>query len=163
MRRRRGYTVIELVVSLAVLSVVLMALSMLSIEFLRFDRAVRMKWFTHPDTDAVLSRMRADVIEAVAYPATFDVYVQSEKLLILRTIGPQLEAEETVWDFRDDGVAKRRRFRNAAIAEEWSASGLPDFTIAAESFADGTIGVRLLGKDEEGRVVVEQTMAPRVE
>lgn len=151
----------EVVVALAILGVVILALTLLSAEYVRFDRAVQMKWFVHPETDAVLSRVRADVLEATGYPAELDTYIQGDQVLILQTTDAALHTEETVWDFRDAPSAKRMRYRGGKVAEIWQANGLPEFRIAAARMPDGSVGLQLQGKDGEGRIVVEQTLAPR--
>ncbi|MHB0969165.1 MAG: type IV pilus modification PilV family protein [Thermoanaerobaculia bacterium] len=163
MTTRRGFSLMEVVVAMAVLGVVILAMTMLTSEYRRYDRAVQFKWFVHPEIDAVMSRMRADVIEATGYPAEIDGYVQGEKVLILQTRDVTLHMEETVWDFRDAPRAKRLRYRGGEVAESWQANGLPDFTIAAAAMPDGSVGLRLQGKDGEGRVIVEQTLAPRAQ
>lgn len=163
MTMKRGFSLMEVVVAMAVLGVVILAMTMLTAEYRRYDRAVQFKWFVHPEIDAVLSRMRADVIETTGYPAEVNGYVQGEKVLILQTRDVTLHTEETVWDFREPPIARRLRYRSGEVAESWQANGLPEFTIAAAPMPDGAVGLRLQGKDGEGRVIVEQTLAPRAQ
>lgn len=149
-------TAVEIVIALAIFGVLLLILTSLQIEFLRFDRDADLRMFDHPQQLAVLERFRRDVQDSLSYPLTWNEFLQSETTLILRTS----ESAVVVWSF-EEGGAERLSWKGDEIDERWTARGVPRFEIAAAEGVPTRVGVRLQGFDQDDDLVMEQVVFPR--
>ena len=164
-RRQRGYTMLEIVMVIAIFGIFLLILVVVTAEMRGYEKRMPVNFMANPQVIAVLSRLRRDVLDASAsdtYPGSQDSYVQSEKTLIIRTmVGP---AERiVVWDFSKPGEVKRIAW-NVAIPTEWVARGLPeDFsaTFDAITVEGHPFGVRVKAFDKKGMLSVDAYMQPR--
>ena len=158
MRRRHdgGAGLLELVVAMAVFGVFLLILASLAAEYRRLDRQVQFGWFIHPDDMAVATRMRRDVNDSIGYPESFGDQEQSPATLLLSGKG----ARTIVWSFSETAV-RRDEWKGSVQIASWTARATRRFEIDAWSGADGSTGVRLVGKTAEGRVVVDRFFVPR--
>ena len=158
MRRRHdgGAGLLELVVAMAVFGVFLLILASLAAEYRRLDRQVQFGWFIHPDDMAVATRMRRDVNDSIGYPESFGDQEQSPATLLLSGKG----ARTIVWSFSETAV-RRDEWKGSVQIASWTARATRRFEIDAWSGADGSTGVRLVGKTAEGRVVVDRVFVPR--
>lgn len=149
-------TAVEVVIALAIFGVLLLILTSLQAEFLRFDRDADLRLFDHPQHLAVLERLRRDVQDSISYPLMWQEWLQTDTSLILRL------SEETVvvWSF-ESGRAERLSWVDGALDERWTARGLPRFELAAAEGASGRFGVRLQGYGGEEQLVLEQVVFPR--
>lgn len=155
-RRYRGMTAVEVVIALAIFGVLLLILTSLQVEFLRFDRDADLRMLDHPQQLAVIERLRRDVQDSISYPLLWKEWLQGETTLILRLS----EAEVVVWDF-EQGRAERLSWSGDDLKSRWSARGLQRFELAAAEGAPQRYGVRLRGFDGDERLVLEQVVFPR--
>ena len=165
MKRSRGFTLPEIVITLSIFGVFLLILVVLTSEMRAYEKRMPVNFMAHPQVAAVLARMRRDILDADAsnpYPGAFESYKQSAKTLILRTfVGGGLQT--VVWDFRAPGEVKRIS-SNVGVDTEWIARGLPpDFvaTLDAVQTADRPYGVRVQAFDGKGLVAVDEYFQPR--
>lgn len=155
-RSQEGMTAVEVVVALAIFSVLLLILTSLQVEFLRFDKESDLRLLDHPQQLAVVERLRRDVYDSISYPMMWDEWLQSDSTLILRLT----ESRVVVWNF-DEGTAERFVWNGKEEEARWRARGVPRFEVAAAEGAPQRFGVRLRGYDEEERLVIEQLAFPR--
>ncbi len=149
-------TAVEVVIALAIFGVLLLILTSLQVEFLRFDRDADLRLFDHPQHLAVLERLRRDVQDSVSYPLMWEGWLQSNTTLILRLS----EKEVVVWRFEAE-EAERLHWLDENLDERWAAHGLPRFELAAAEVAPDRFGVRLQGYGRDEQLVLEQVVFPR--
>lgn len=172
---RRGFTMIEVVVSLAVFGVFLMILTTLSLEMRTVEKRYPVDYMQNPQVMTVLARLRRDVLDAFRanpYPdgSPDGKYVQSNKVLIIDTMvgTPDDPAafsgkQTVVWDFTTPGEVHRISY-NVGVKTEWVARGLPsdfDATIDAVETPGHPYGVRITAKDSKGHLSIDQYLQPR--
>jgi prepilin-type N-terminal cleavage/methylation domain-containing protein len=165
---RRGFTLLEVVVALAVFGVFLMILTTLSLEMRTNEKRYPVNFMEHPQVMTVLARMRRDVLDAFGadpYPTSSPdgKYTQSNKTLIVDTMVSG-GLQRVVWDFTRPGEVHRISY-NVGVKTEWVARGLPpDFeaNIDAVELASHPYGVRITAADSKGRLSVDQYLQPRV-
>lgn len=155
--RRRGASLLELVVAMAVLGVFLLVLAGVASEYRRADRAIRFAWSVHPDDMAVLARMRRDVLDSRGYPEQFNGRTQAPDYLIL-----EAGAGGTVtWELGSERVT-RTAWKGGAVEGQWVANATRRFEVDAWELPDGATAVRLIGRAGKG-VVVDRIFTPRPE
>ncbi len=164
----RGYTLLEVVVTLAIFGMFLMMLATLSSEMRREDKRYPVNFMQHPQIVTVLSRLRRDVFDAFGanpYPGSAGAgkYTQSPKMLIVDTmVGGGVQT--VVWDFTRSGEVHRISY-NVGVSTEWVARGLPaDFgaSIDAVEVPGHPFGVRIMAMDSKGHLSIDQYLQPRV-
>lgn len=164
-RRERGYSLIEMLVALAIFGAIVAIFAILSAEIRDREKRTPINLMRHPQVSAVVSRMRRDVQDAYGggpYLTAHDGYKMDDKTLIVVVQQPNGGIQQVVWDLREKGVARRRSY-NVGVATDWFARGMPaEFEIAAVELP-GTrfYGVRVKGLDAEGRVAIDQILQPR--
>ena len=164
----RGYTLLEVVVAMAVFGIFLMALTTVTAELVRYERSLKVDYFRHPQIMAVIARMRRDVLDAHGpqpYRNTYDGYSMSPKTLILESVQASGGVNMVIWDFSTPGEVRRIAY-NVGVPTRWVARGVPpDFNNSVEVDAVGApgrpYGVRLLARDDEGNVTIDQIFQPR--
>lgn len=164
---RRGFTLIEVVVTLAVFGTFLFIITNLSWEMRKAEKRFPVNFMRHPEVVSVLARMRRDVLDAFGanpYPeASPDgKYLQSNKTLIIQTIVGG-GAQTVVWDFSVPTEVHRIAY-NVGVKTEWVARGLPpDFNANIDAIADPghPYGVRMKATDSQGRLAIDQYLLPR--
>lgn len=154
-RSSRGMTLIELIVAMAIFSIFLVILGLITTEFRRFERDLRLRWFAHPEDLSVLVRLRRDVSDSRGYPVSKGSFTQSPQTLLL-DLGA---ATTAVWEF-GDGTVRRTEWKGESIQLEWSARATPTYEISSWTLPDGETAVRLTGRDAKGRIGVDQTFRP---
>lgn len=167
-RGRRGYTLIELVIAMAVFGFFLFVLLSLTMELTNYERKLQINFFRHPQIIAVIARMRRDVIDAYGddpYKPTIDGYANNEKTLVLETLRDVGGTQIVVWDFSMPGLVVRRAY-NVGGVTAWTARGVPpEFTagigITGVENKNGAPGVRILALDTKGQIAIDQTFFPR--
>lgn len=167
MNRQRGFTLMEVVITMAIFGVFLMIVGALTMEMRGQEKRFPVNFMQHPQVVAVLSRIRRDVMDAFGgnpYPdsAGDGKYVQSPQVLIVQTIvggGSQV----VVWDFSKRGEVHRISY-NVGVPTQWVARGLPpDFgpNIDAVEEPGHPFGVRVTATDRSGRRAIDLYLQPR--
>ncbi len=160
---QRGFSAVELVVTMAIFTVLLLIVTMVQQEVLKVDRSIRLRWSTHPDRSAVSARLRRDVLGSSGYPSNFQNYVQSPSVLLLSGFDEKTGERRTViYDFRTEGVARRLEYSGEERISSWTARAVPQYAIDAIELPDGSIATRLTAKDRTGKQLIEQIHVPRL-
>ena len=166
-RRSAGYTLLEVVVAMAVFGIFLLILSILTVEMRAQEKRLPVNFMSHPQIAAVLTRLRRDVLDAHGanpYPRSFQDYTQTPKTLILESVQENGGVQQIVWDFREPRVVYRRAW-NVGVGSVWTARGLPeDFKsveVDAVEMPRRTYAVRITAKDERGRIAIDRIFQPR--
>lgn len=167
-RTQRGYSLLEIVVAMAVFGIFLMILAQLTTEMRFYEKRLPVNMHKHPTVISVLARMRRDVLDAHGrspYRNEHDGYVSSPKVLILETVNASGGVETVVWDFRTPGEVRRRAY-NVGNATEWVARGLPlDFAQleidAVKTDPDAAWATRIVAKDRKGQLAIDTILQPR--
>lgn len=140
----------------------------LTAEMRRYEKRLPVNFMRHPQIISVIARMRRDLLDVqisankVLYVPEHDGYVNGPKTLIIEaglTTGSQI----VVWDFSEPGVVRRVSY-NVGVKSEWVARGVPpEFSPEIDSvkFAGRPYGVRLIAKDSNGRIAIDQILQPR--
>lgn len=159
----RGYTLLEVVVSLAIFGIFLFLIAQLTREMTGYEKRLPVNFLAHPQVTAVLSRLRRDVLDATMpyYPESYEEYSQSDKTLILYSLKEGGTAETVVWDFITAGEAHRRAFSVGNMTSEWTARGLPAFEITNFPIPGHPDSVRIKAIDKNGLIAIDQILQPR--
>jgi prepilin-type N-terminal cleavage/methylation domain-containing protein len=165
-RRQAGYTLIEILVSMAVMGVVIAIFCVLAAEMRSHEKRLPVNMLRHPQVMAVIARLRRDVIDAAGkspYRDAYDGYTAGSQVLILETL-TGAGVEMVVWDFRTPREVHRRSYR-VGVPTEWIARGLPqdfqNFRVGAVGLPGRPWAVRLVAKDSDGRIAIDQILQPR--
>ncbi|HEX7707130.1 MAG TPA: prepilin-type N-terminal cleavage/methylation domain-containing protein [Thermoanaerobaculia bacterium] len=167
-RRARGYSLIEVVVTMSVFGLFLVVLLVLTSEMRFYEKRLPVNFMRHPQVSIVLSKLKRDVMDAHGsdpYRAEHDGYTMSPNTLILESIQGNGGVQTIVWDFSKPGEVRRRAY-NVGVAEEWIARGVPpDFSsqvvIDAVGIPGRPYGVRITARDAKGRMAIDQILQPR--
>jgi prepilin-type N-terminal cleavage/methylation domain-containing protein len=159
-RRARGYTLMEIVVTLAVFGVFLFIIVTLTAEMRRNEKKWPVNFFAHPEVASVLARIRRDVYDSTARPDNFETFTASPKMLIVYTINNDGTAETIVWDFTTAGEVHRKAFKATLLSSEWTARGLPAFMAMPETVS-GRDAIRIQARDQENKLAIDELIVPR--
>lgn len=159
-----GYTLLEVVVAMAIFGMFLVVLAQLTAEMRFQEKRLPVNMHRHPQVIAVLARMRRDVMDSLRYQKTHDGYVSARNVLIVDTIVNGYQ-QTVVWDFRTPGEVRRRAYQ-VGVAQEWVARGLPpsftELTIDAVRTSPGAPwAARIIAHDEKGRLAIDTILQPR--
>lgn len=166
-RGGRGYTLVEVVVSLAIFGTFLFILTSLTLEMNGQDKRYPVNFMRHPQVASVLSRMRKDVVDAHApgganpYRETYQAYTNGPQVLILESVQSSGFVQTVVWDLRTQGQARRRAYSAGAQVSDWVANGVPEIKVSTFELADRPYGVRIRATDERGMLAIDQIYQPR--
>jgi prepilin-type N-terminal cleavage/methylation domain-containing protein len=160
-RAARGYTMMEIVVTLALFGVFLFIIVTMTAEMRRNEKKWPVNFFTHPEVGSVLARMRRDIYDSTARPDNFETYSSSPLTLIVYTINDDGTAETIVWDFTTPGEAHRKAFKATLLSSEWMARGLPMFTKTTETMPSGQDAIRIQAVDKEKKLAIDELIVPR--
>lgn len=160
-RRARGYTMLEIVITMALFGVFLFMLVTLTSEMRRNEKKWPVNFFTHPEVGSVLARIRRDVYDSTARPDNFETFSASAMTLIVYTINNDGTAETVVWDFTTPGEAHRKAFKATLLSSEWMARGLPLFTALPEPMPSGADAIRIRAIDKEKKLAIDELIVPR--
>lgn len=159
-RRQRGYSLVEALVTLAIFGIVVMILAGLNMQMTRALRTFPFNYMQHPSVAAVIARVRRDVSDTVYYPAEFQGWEQTPRTLVLDTVDENGHAYTVVYDFRSAGQAHRRVFTGPQEVSHWIAHAVPAFRVDSSTVGEQT-AVELTAVDNKGHLAIDQIFVPR--
>jgi prepilin-type N-terminal cleavage/methylation domain-containing protein len=159
-RRARGYTLMEIVVTLALFGVFLFIIVTITAEMRRNEKKWPVNFFAHPEVGSVLARIRRDVYDSTSLPGNFETFTASPQTLIVYTINNDGTGETVVWEFTTDGEVHRKAFKATLLSSVWTARGLPPFTKIPETIS-GRDAVRIQAMDQEKKLAIDEIIVPR--
>jgi prepilin-type N-terminal cleavage/methylation domain-containing protein len=160
-RDARGYTMLEIAVTLALFGVFLFIIVTMTAEMRRNEKKWPINFFVHPEVGSVLARMRRDIYDSTARPDNFETFSSSPLTLIVYTINNDGTAETVVWDFTTPGEVHRKAFTATLLSSEWMARGLPLFTATTEAMPSGQDAIRIQAMDKEHKLAIDELIVPR--
>ena len=160
-KRARGFTLMEVVITIAVFGIFLLILVTLTLEMRKNEAKYPINFMVHPEVSSVIARLRKDVFDTKYYPAEFQGYSQSSKTLVLYTIKTSGFAETVIYDFRTNGEVHRKSFNATQATGDWVARGVPTFEIAGYQLLTGQDAVRIKAYDEKGKLAIDEIFLPR--
>lgn len=160
---------VEMVVALAIFGILLLVLTSLEKQFVELQLRSRSNLMKHPDASAVISRVRKDILDSAEYPKKHLDFKESPEVLLLSSKDAEGQPQFIVYDFRTRTVARRITYSGEEITSEWTARGVPRFSIDDFEMPDGGVAVRLQAFDfvrtetgtEVERLVLDQITEPR--
>ena len=161
-RRERGYSMMEIVVVMALFGMFLFILVTLTSEMRRNEKKWPVNFFSHPDVGAVMARLRRDVLDSTSFPDSIDKYTQSPTTLIVYTINADGTAETVAWDFSVPGEVHRLAYKATLKSSEWKALEVPIFVSSLEpleSRDEQAVHIRAIDKD--GKLAIDEIFVPR--
>jgi prepilin-type N-terminal cleavage/methylation domain-containing protein len=163
-KRERGFTMVEIVVVLAIFGAFLWIVVVLTADMRAWQKRMPVNFMAHPQISAVVSRLRKDVQDATRpyYRDSYNTYTMSDKTLILYSLRPEGSAETVVWDFSTDGEVTRHAYTDiAGQTSSWTARGTPTFRITDFPIPDHPDSVRIQATDKDGKLAIDQIFQPR--
>ena len=160
-KRERGFTLMEVVVSLALFGIFLLITAELTRQMSGYEKRMPVNFMTHPQVAGVVSRLRRDVLDSTIYPDSYDTYEQGPTTLILEAVQPSGFTETIVWDFSVKDEVRRRAFSVGNMTSEWVARGVPKFKVADFEIPAHPDSVRIIATDPKGRLAIDQIFQPR--
>lgn len=161
--RERGYTMMEVVVTLAVFGVFLFIIVILTAEMRSQEKRFPVNFLSHPDASAVVARLRRDVADAQNLPDAYQKYTRSSKVVVIYCVR-EGSGETVIYDFRTKGEVRRMTFSTETMTSDWVAHAVPDFT-ADYKYEITSTGqkptVYLTAVDDKGRTAIEQLLFKR--
>jgi prepilin-type N-terminal cleavage/methylation domain-containing protein len=160
-KRERGYSLIEISVTLALFGVFLFIIVTLTAEMRRNEKRWPVDFMAHPDVSAVVSRLRRDVYDSKYFPDAWQSYTNGDSTPIIYRITPSGSGETIVWDFRTPGQVTRHAWTANQPQGDWVARGTPSFTTQQYDAPNGQRGLRVLAVDDKGKLAIDQILIPR--
>lgn len=163
-KRERGFTLLEIVVVLAIFGTFLWIVVVLTADMRAWEKRMPVNYMTHPQISAVVSRLRKDVEDAGAgyYKDVYGDYHMSDKTLIVYTLQALGTGETVVWDFSKDGEVTRHAFTDiTGETSKWTAHGTPTFVITDFPIPGHPDSVRIKAYDKDGKLAIDQIFQPR--
>jgi prepilin-type N-terminal cleavage/methylation domain-containing protein len=160
---QRGYTMMEVVVTLAIFGVFLFIIVILTAEMKSQEKRFPVNFLSHPDTSSVIARFRRDVYDAKYLADAYQKYEKSPQVVILYCIR-QGTGETVIYDFRTAGEAHRMTFSTEAMTSDWVARAVPSFSVSYDdeiSSTGQTPLVHITAVDEKGRTAIDQILFKR--
>jgi prepilin-type N-terminal cleavage/methylation domain-containing protein len=160
-RGQRGFTMMEVVVTMALFGIFLFIIVSLTAEMRRNEKKWPIDFFSHPEVGGVLARIRRDVFDSTLILDNFGTYSRDPSTLIVYTINQDGTGETVVWDFSKIGEAHRRAFKATQLSSEWIARALPAFIYEHETMPSGADAVRIKAFDKGGKLAIDELFVPR--
>ncbi len=159
--RERGYTLLEIVVTLAVFGIFLWIVVVLTAEMRANEKRYPVNYMAHPEVSAVMARLRRDIFDTTFYPRAFQGYEQSPQTLLLYTIDQSGFGKTVIYDFRTHGEVHRKEYNATESTREWVAHGVPDFHFDDFTLDNGQVAARITARDEQNRLAIDEIFVPR--
>lgn len=163
-RQERGYTLLEIVVTLAVFGIFLFIVVVLTADMRANEKRYPVNYMAHPEASAVMSRLRRDIYDTTYYPqGEFQGYQQTPQTLLLYTLDQSGSGfgKTVVYDFRTHGEVHRKEFNATLLTNEWVAHGVPDFQFDSLDLGNGRVASRITARDEQNRLAIDEIFFPR--
>lgn len=160
-KRARGFTLMEVVVTLALFGAFLAIIVVLTAEMRKNEARYPINYMAHPEVGSLMARMRKDILDTTYYPAEFQGYSQTPKTLLLYTLRQTGFAETVIYDFRARGEVHRKAFNATQLTGDWIARGVPQFEIGSFTLNTGQDAVRITARDEQGKIAIDEIFVPR--
>ena len=157
----RGYSLMEVVVTLAVFGTFLWIIVILTAEMRANEKRYPINYMAHPEVSGVMARMRRDIFDTTFYPGEFQGYSQTHQTLLLYTIDQTGFGKTVVYDFRTRGEVHRKEFNATQLTGEWVARGVPDFRFDYLDLENGQVAARITARDEQNRLAIDEIFVPR--
>jgi len=161
MVKERGYSMIEISVTLALFGIFLFIIVTLTAEMRRNEKKWPINFMSHPDVGAVVSRFRRDVYDTSFFPGAWQGYSQTDQTRILYVITQPGFGETVVWDFRTPGQVTRHAWNANQPLEDWVARETPTFSAEDYTAPNGQEGLHVTAVDDRGKVAIDQIFIPR--
>jgi len=159
--RERGYTLLEIVVTLAVFGIFLWIVVVLTAEMRANEKRYPINYMAHPEVSAVMARLRRDIFDTTFYPQNFQGYERSPQTLLLYTIDQSGFGKTVIYDFRTHGEVHRKEYNATQLTGEWVAHGVPDFHFDDFTLDTGQVAARITARDEQNRLAIDEIFVPR--
>jgi len=162
-KRERGYTMLEMVIALAVFGIFLMIIVALTAEMRANEKRYPINFMAHPEVSAVIARLRKDIFDTIYYGGEWQGYSQTHQTLILYTLTQGGAGETVVWDFRTPGEVHRKSYMATQLNAEWVGRGLPNFTVDIDTYTlpTGQDATRIKATDDQNRLAIDEIFVPR--
>lgn len=160
-RRQHGFTLVELLVTLAVFGLFIAIIGILTYEMFNVQQKWPINYMTHPEVGGVVARVRRDVLDSLYYPAEFEGFLQDKRLLIVYVVGQDGYAKTVIYDFRKPEEVRRLEYKSKELESTWIAHGTPTFAVGTYDLPGGQLATRLTAVDPKGRVAIDQIFVPR--
>jgi len=161
--RQPGYSLLELVIALAVFGIFLMIIVTLTSEMRANEKSYPVNFMAHPEMSGVMARMRKDIYDTMSYTAEWQGYTQTHQTLVIYTLTQGGGAETVVWDFRTAGEVHRKAWVATELRTDWVARGLPNFSVDIDTYTlpTGQDAVRIKATDDQNRLAIDEIFVPR--
>jgi prepilin-type N-terminal cleavage/methylation domain-containing protein len=160
-RRQRGFTLLEMVVAVAIFGLFIATIGILTYEMYFVQKKWPINYMSHPEVGGVVARVRRDVLDSLFYPKEWEGFQQDKRVLIIYVVGQDGFAKTIVYDFRKDGEVRRLEYNSKALQSTWVAHAVPSFRVDDFALDNGQIAVRLVATDPGGKLAIDQIFVPR--
>ena len=160
-RRQRGFTFVEMLVTLALFSLFIAIIGILTYEMYFVQKKWPVNYMSHPEVGGVVARVRRDVLDSLYYPTEFEGYTQTKRTLVIYVVEQDGFAKTIVYDFRKDNEVRRLEYKSKQLETTWIAHAVPAFQVDAYTLDTGQDAVRLTATDPGGKLAIDQIFVPR--